>query len=548
MSRVTIQKVPPKPLRMNIVDRALGWVSPRLGVKRMAARIQESQAHQLAASLGYVAGRSDRKSLQEWNPIAGAPNDEYLYQAETIRARSRDLTKNSAIAAGASNTGTTHVIGTGLRLHSQIDSSYLGLGDEEVEAKQRELERVWRMVKNSLDFEGDVTMTDLQAMTFRGTFESGDILAVRRRDMRAGDMIPLKVQLVESDRISNPNNEMDSQRISGGVEANAKGVVTAYHVADRHPGEFMLGIYDTRWTRVPKVGRNGIPLARLIMDKRRPGQRRGVPALAPVIEPLKQISRLTDYELTASVVSSLFTVFVKTENPSAGGLPSAPEGTESTAVPSNSGDAFLNPGAMIDLLPGEDIVTASPNRPNGAYDPFFRSIVQQIGMALEMPYEILMHLYQNSYSASRAALLDAWRFFKGRRKWMGDNFLSMVYEWVIWDAVTEGIIDLPGFLVDPMARSAWLNCVWVGDAPGAINERDAAQAAVVRIDAGLSDRATEAAEMTGRDWNSEIQPQRAAEKRRLEQDGMPFEANLQTRQQEPMEDDGSETMNEEEVA
>jgi lambda family phage portal protein len=528
MSRVTIQKAPPKPLKLNAFDRMLGFLSPKAGVKRMAARIQEAQAYDLAASMGYVAGRHDRKSLQEWSPIAGSPNDEYLYQAETIRARSRDLTKNSPIAAGASNTGTTHVIGTGLRLHSQIDSSYLSLGDDEVETKQRELERIWRMVKNRLDFEGDVTMTDFQAMAFRGTFESGDILAVRRRDMRAGDMIPLKVQLVEADRVSNPSNESDTDKVSGGVEADRRGVVQAYYVADRHPGDFMLGLTETKWMRVPKNGRNGVPLSRLLLDKRRPGQRRGVPALAPVIEPLKQISRLTDYELTASVVSSLFTVFVKTESPSAGGLPSSPEGTESTAVPSNAGDAFLNPGAMIDLLPGESIETANPSRPNGAYDPFFRSIVQQIGMALEVPYEVLMHLYNSSYSASRAALLDAWRFFRGRRKWLGDNLLSMVYEWVVWDAVVEGIIDLPGYLVDPMARSAWLSCRWVGDAPGAINEQDAAKAAVVRLDAGLSDRATETAEMTGRDWNSEVQPQREAEKRRLDEAEMPFGAASQS--------------------
>jgi lambda family phage portal protein len=481
----------------------------------------------IAASLGYVAGRHDRKSMQEWDPVASSQNDEFLYQSETIRARSRDLAKNSPIAAGASNTGTTHVIGTGLRLHSQIDSTYLGLSDAETETKQRDLERLWRMVKDRLDYEGDVTMTDLQAMCFRGAFESGDILAVRRRDQRAGDILPIKVQLVEADRISNPDEEMDTEKISGGVEANRFGLVVAYHVADRHPGDVLLNMGVTKWSRIPKVGRGGTPLSRLIFDKRRPGQRRGVPALAPVMEPLKQISRLTDHELAAAVVSSLFTVFVKTENPSAGGLPSAPEGTATGDLPSKTGDVYLNPGAIVDLLPGEDIITASPNRPNGQYDPFFRSIVQQIGMALEMPYEILMHLYQNSYSASRAALLDAWRFFRGRRKWMADNFLQMVYEWVVLDAVLEGYLDLPGFLVDPMARSAWLASSWVGDAPGAINEKDSAEAAVIRLDAGLSDRTTEAAEMSGRDWNSEIQPRRAAERRRLEADEMPFSARGQ---------------------
>jgi lambda family phage portal protein len=524
VGRVTITHQ--KAMKTTLADRVVSFFSPKAGVQRLAGRIQEANAARLAASLGYTAGNSDRKSLQEWNPYPGAPNEEWLFQADTIRGRSRDLTKNSPIAAGASNTVTTNVVGTGLRLHSRIDADYLKIDDEVAREKQREMERVWRWVKDSLDFEGDVSMMDLQAMAFRGVFESGDILAIRRRDFRPGDMIPLKVQLVEADRISNPDNQMDTDRITGGVECDARGVTRAYHVADRHPGEILTGQLPERWYRILKTGRNGIPLSRLLFDKRRPGQRRGVPSLAPVVEPLKQISRLTDYELTASVVSSLFTVFVKTEQPQTGGLPSAPEGSEE--IPSKTGDIFLNPGGVVDLLPGEDIITANPSRPNNAYDPFFRSIVQQIGMALEIPYEILMHVYGQSYSASRAALLDAWRFFRGRREWMALNFLQMVYEWAMIDAVVEGMIDLPGFLVDPMKRKAWLGSTWVGDAPGAINEQDSAKAAVIRIDAGLTTRSEETAAMTGRDWDSEVQPQRESEKERLEETGMGFGASSQS--------------------
>lgn len=536
-----------KPARITSIDRLLGYLSPRWGVKRLAARIQEAEAVHLATTLGYVAGSSTKKSLQEWNPVAGSPDDEFLYQSETIRARSRDLTKNSPLAAGASNTSTTNVVGTGLRLHSRIDGNYLGLSDEQVEVKQREMERIWKWVKDNLDFEGDINMMDLQAMAFRGAFESGDILAVRRRDFRPGNLIPLKVQLVEADRISNPDNQMDTDRIKGGVETDPRGVTRAYHVADRHPGDFLSLDLQTKWYRILKTGRNGIPLSRLLYDKRRPGQRRGVPALAPVIEPLKQVTRLSDHELAANVVSSLFTVFVKTENPQSGGLPSAPEGTPTASQPSRTGDIFLNPGGVIDLRPGEDIVTASPNRPNGAYDPFFRSMVQLIGMGLEIPYEMLMHLYQSSYSASRAALLDGWRFFKGRRTWLAQNFLQMVYEWVMIDAVVEGLIDLPGFLVDEQARLAWLGSSWVGDAPGAINEKDAAEAAVVRVEAGFSTRAEETAAMTGRDWDSEVQPQREAEKRQLEAAGMGFGGSAEAQQQGPG-GDGESNQQEENAA
>jgi len=550
MSRVTIRPAPQTQIKSTLYDKVVSFFSPTGGVKRLAARIQEANAIRLASSMGYTAGSSEKKSLQEWHPLASEPNEDFLYQAETIRGRSRDLTRNSAIAAGASNTATTNVVGTGMRLHSRIDSTFLGITEEAAQGKQREMERIWKWVKDSLDFEGDVSMMDLQQMAFRGVFESGDVLVVRRRDSRPGNLVPLKVQLVEADRISNPNNTMDTDRITGGVECDARGVTRAYHVADRHPGQILLDrAGDARWYRIVKTGRNGVPLSRLLFDKRRPGQRRGVPALAPVVEPLKQISRLTDYELTASVVSSLFTVFVKTEQPQTGGLPSAPEGSEE--IPTKTGDIFLNPGGVVDLLPGEDITTASPNRPNNAYDPFFRSIVQQIGMALEIPYEILMHVYGQSYSASRAALLDAWRFFRGRRTWLSQNFLQMVYEWVMIDAVIAGLIDLPGFLVDDMKKMAWLGSTWVGDAPGAINEKDSAQAAVIRVDGGFTTRSEETAAMTGRDWDSEVQPQREAEKARLENSGMAYAASSAAQSvpaQEGGEEDAGTESNEQEDA
>jgi lambda family phage portal protein len=528
-------------IKTSIVDKMISAISPKWGVRRFASRLQEANAMRFAANVGYVGGRYDRKSMQEWSPYSGSADDEFLGQQYTVRARTRDLARNAPVATGASNTSVTNVVGTGLRLHSRIDADYLGLSEDEAKEKQKELERIWKVARNELDFEGDISMVDMQAMVFRATFESGDILVIRRRDLRPGNVIPLKVQLVEADRISNPEYQSDTEEIAGGVETSARGVTRAYFVADRHPTD-LLQRGQTRWTRIPKVGRGGIHLSRLIYDKRRPGQRRGVPALAPVIEPLKQLSRLTDYELTASVVSSLFTVFVKSEQPATGGLPASFEGAENEEIPSKAGDIFLNPGSIVDLRPGEDIITADPNRPNNAFEPFFQAIVQQIGMALEIPYEMLMHRYNNSYSAARAAFLDAWKFFRHRRAWLGNTFCNLVYEWVLMDALLEGVIDLPGFLTDPMAKMAWLGADWVGDAPGAINEGDAVAAAIARVDAGFSTRSQETAELTGRDWD-DVQTQRAREKRRLDDDEMPFMADPAKEKGEAVTDTGEEDGN-----
>jgi capsid protein len=60
-------------------------------------------------------------------------------------------------------------------------------------------------------------------------------------------------------------------------------------------------------------------------------QSRGIPALAPVIESLKQLDRYAEAELMAAVVSAFFTVFIKTTGDDTG----AP--TTSKGVPANAG-------------------------------------------------------------------------------------------------------------------------------------------------------------------------------------------------------------------
>ena len=154
----------------------------------------------------------------------------------------------------------------------------------------------------------------------------------------------------------------------------------------------------------------------------RPGQVRGVPWIAPILEPLKQLNRYTDAELKAAVDSAIFSVFVKMDHTALNRFRHRRTG----AIVQNAGKwtGELESGKAINLLPGESIETNTPGRPNPQFDPFIMSILRQIGMALELPYEVLVMHYQSSYSAARAALLMAWKFFRSRRDWLATNLVS----------------------------------------------------------------------------------------------------------------------------
>ena len=136
-------------------------------------------------------------------------------------------------------------------------------------------------------------------------------------------------------------------------------------------------------------------------DFERPGQRRGIPVLANVVEALKQLSRFTDAELTAAVVSSMFTGFIKTQDGAGlnGIFDKIDEHEKDTLAMGN--------GTLVNLKPGEDITFGDPSRPNVNFGGFVEAVCRQIGAALEIPYELLIKNFTASYSASRASLLEA---------------------------------------------------------------------------------------------------------------------------------------------
>ena len=142
----------------------------------------------------------------------------------------------------------------------------------------------------------------------------------------------------------------------------------------------------------------------------------------------------------------------------------------------------------------------APTHPNTGFDTFMRALCEQIGACLEEPADLLMMSFNSSYSASRAALLEAWKGFKMRREWLTDDFCRPVYEIWLTEAVARGRISAPGFLTDPLIRQAYLGSEWIGPAQGQLDPTKEVQAAVTAIDNGLSTRESEAVKLNGSEY------------------------------------------------
>jgi len=243
-----------------------------------------------------------------------------------------------------------------------------------------------------------------------------------------------------------------------------------------------------------------------------------MPYLAPIIELVKQISKYTNAEVAAAVVNSYFTVFLK--SPSGDTGLSAFEMTEETNAASDDKDYKLGMGAFITLANDETVEFADPKRPNQNFDGFMTALLRQIGAALSLPYELLNYQFSSSYSASRSAMLLAWKMFKTRRTWLENHFCNVVYENWFEEAVLRGRVDAPGFMEDHGIRAAYLQNIWVGPSPGQIDPTKETTAALDRIGGRLSTISGESAAI-GEDFDKNIE-QIAYEEKKMRENNVTF--------------------------
>jgi lambda family phage portal protein len=500
-------------VQQNLLDKAIAYLSPQRAAHRLASRAQ------LAVAGGYTGARLDRAALSRYLPMGGSPTTDIIRDLPTLRARSRDQMRNAPVALGALNTKVSSVVGTGLSYTPSINALLLGLSEEEAAAWSADTKFKYDAWANSLDCSVDrrLNFYGLQDLSYRSMLESGDTFVITPRVARTGKKPVLALQVVEADRVSNPNREANTDTLIDGVEISAAtGEAVAIQISKKHPGDGAgANSWERRVVRGDSTGRlNVIHL----FDVLRPGQVRGVPWIAPIIEPLKQLGRWSDAELNAAVVSGMFSVFIKMDPEAFQDM--FDEDAQGVIVDkASSWSGEMESGKAVNLLPGEEVQTTTPGRPNPAFDPFWTAMVRQIGMALEMPFEVLTMHFQSSYSAARAALLMAWKAFRKNRDKLATHLCQPIFELWLADEVAEGRISAPGFFASDLVRAAWCGAVWTGDGPGSIDPSKEVDAAEKRIDLGISTKDAESIAFDGLPWEAKHK-QRVKEIRAEERDGI----------------------------
>lgn len=513
------------PTHLGVFDRLISVFSPKLAQKRLLQRIQYNTSVYNLSEQGYITNNSHKRSMRGWAANANSPDLDILPKNQSMRACSRDLDMNTGIVPAILDRINTNAIGLGLRLKPQIDREFLGFtgdnGKERAKKWEETTQREWETYANSIFSDAELTLNvnENAGLCLLNMLLSGDVFVALPGAKLPGQVYDLKVKVIEADFVDNPNGLMPTNKLAGGVEVNALGAPIAYHFRKPSPRAYLdygINTYD-KWQRVPRFNSVNLQQVLHLFKKRRPAQKRGVPLIAPIVEDIKQITRYKAAEVDAAILNSFFTVFVKSINNIAGPQlqqgyipPDLEDGSIGSPIPGVSVKNEKDPrdekiyemgrANVMEMDENQDISLADPKHPVSGYDAFTETITQEIGASMGIPYEILIQKFNSSFSASKAALQEGWKLFLSFRKFMINHYYNPIYEMWMYEAVTKGRIDAPGFVDDPVIRASWLKCDWIGQGQGMINPSQETTAALNRIKGRISTREREYEQVIGGDW------------------------------------------------
>lgn len=489
---------------------------------------------------GYDGGGASRTSgvLKAWNPIKSSAKSDINAHLDILRSRAADQVINTPIGSAAIATTTQYTVGAGLKVFPKIKYKILNMEPDEAEEWNKKASAEFDLWASSklCDIRKRNNFYDLQEILYKAYMTDGDSFALFRRGYNENMPYTLRIQAIEGNRVSNPMGQ-DYYGITGpfsvemlapngvnkivnGVEVDKDGAVEAYWISNKVPYDPVEINRATNWTRIEAFGQLvGKPNVLHICHDERPEQYRGVPYLAPVLTALKQVSRYADAELVAAIMRSFFTLFFTSTGKSSvagdisgvlGASTYDGEGADPQEPVVNASEYHLGPGTINALPRNIDVKSVGVDGGQATFDSFVTQFVKQISASLNIPYEVLMKSFTSSYSASRAALLQAWEQFKLRRAWFTRDFCQPVYEMWLVEAVATGRLEAPGFFSDPAIRFAYSNAEWYGPSMSILDPIKDVNGAALRIQYGLSTPEREAAEMTGSDFYENLEAIRIA--------------------------------------
>lgn len=272
--------------------------------------------------------------------------------------------------------------------------------------------------------------------------------------------------------------------------------------------------YGYKPIEIPAVGESGRRHMIHGFSSEYAGQGRGFSGLGHA---LQELENLTDFSLATikkAINQANITMFVEpsadedAENPfegitqstsaadQFGSNPSPAAGAENVTADSLQSVEFCplpeadlrSPGStgVFNLQRGSKLTPFQNSAPGDSYDTFVDAFFTYLAASKSMPVEVALMKFNSNYSASRGALILAWRVAIIKRNDLDTDFMSHLYEAWLSEEIAAGRETAPGWS-DPRLRAAWLSHELIGSPIPNIDDVKTAKANKINLELNATD-------------------------------------------------------------
>ena len=185
------------------------------------------------------SGAMVSRLTSDWMSTQASADAEIRGNLRRLRDRSREMVRNNPYARQAKRTTQINVIGTGIKLQSQVLQLRGSKRDNRI---NNEIEAKWSYWTrpNACDCSGRYSFHDFEWLAAGAMCESGEALFRIVRRQFGESKVPLALQMIESDLLDESYNGATQKKGNewrNGVEVDEWGRPVRYAILTRHPGD-----------------------------------------------------------------------------------------------------------------------------------------------------------------------------------------------------------------------------------------------------------------------------------------------------------------------
>ena len=379
----------------------------------------------------------------------------YEIDYTNLSRRVNEMTLVNDVAKSIIKRYTKWIVGSGLSLEYKPDQQLLKLqginySNDQMERTNETVEAYFRNWAKSIhsDYRGQENFNELQKVAFKSAFANGDVLTIMRYSKSKG----VTVELIDSQRLINPTSkENKKENWKNGVLLSPKG----------EPKKFCIKSSNNNTGYVIINAKNSLGMVQAFlfkMEKHRSEDFRGLSALSGSLDKLAKLDRYLEATVGTAEERAKIVYTIEHDLDSSGEMPIR----NLTKAMSGNADSDDNPvdvagnnlantiaattdKTVFNMAQGSKLNMQEPKIDTDA-DEFYQTMLKIVASSVGIPPNVVMMMYNDSYSASRAAVNDWIHTIRVDRETFTNGFLSKVFNYWFTIENMNGLLPLQGYV------------------------------------------------------------------------------------------------------